>query len=144
MPVYSFLSTASNHCLCNNPAFLHCRRIYDVETLVQAQAIRSIALEQNPIFAVKLHALLKVDIQRDSFSVVRRDQKLFAVKFIADNLRRSSQSILFQHLFRFSAVVVVKDLGINEGRGVGVTNAITLIILVQTWVDFTNIIRRDS
>jgi len=41
-------------------------------------------------------------------------------------------------------VVVVKDLGINEGRGVGVTNVITLIILVQTWVDFTNIIRWDS
>jgi hypothetical protein len=95
-----------------------------IESLVQAESVGAIPLDQSSIPSVQLYPFLEVYIQRHALPIVRRHKELLAFKFIPDYLWRPTEAVLFQELFALGAMGVFINLLVDERRGERVSKGV--------------------
>merc|ERR1740139_2108982 len=140
VPGRTTFSTSPDHSLCNDPTTLHGSHIDDVESLGHWNSICPISFHNHSIFTVQFHPIFLIEnVEWDLFTIMSWHPQLFAFKLAADNLR-TKQFDLPLHSFSLACMVVGKLLLVDERRFVGEGKLVGFVVLVNSWVDLTNIV----
>jgi|LauGreDrversion4_2_1035121.scaffolds.fasta_scaffold25214_5 hypothetical protein len=111
-----------------------------IEPLVQAEAIGSVTFQESPIFPIESKALLEVYIKGNGLTIMGRYEELLAFKLVSNYLRRSFESMLFQHPLGSCCMVVLVDLRVDKRGGERISKSTGVVVLIQAWSDLTHIV----